>query len=71
MPLRQRCAVGADQQSHMPVPRATQAQRIQHHELARRIGQMIVAAQHLRDAHQRVVDGIAKKRTTKYRRPCG
>ena len=36
-------------------------QGIEQHELARRIGEVIVAAQDVRDAHDRVVDGVAEE----------
>ena len=59
--LRQRRAVLAHQQSHVAVAGAAHAQGIQHHELARRIGEMVVAAQHLGDSHDGIIDGIAKE----------
>ncbi len=45
----------------MAIPGTAQAQCVQHHELARRVGEMIIAAQHLCDTHDRIVDGIAEE----------
>ena len=36
-------------------------ERIEQHQLARRVGQVIVAAQHVRDAHGGIVDGVAEE----------
>ena len=67
--LRRWCCRGASTAARRPRPptaphgrsRAAHAQRIQQHELARRIGEMIIAAQHLGDSHRRVIDGVAKE----------
>src|SRR5271167_4400891 len=45
----------------MPVAGPAQTERVQQHELTRRVGQMIIAAQHLRDSHCRVIDRIAEE----------
>ena len=59
--FRERCAVRPHQQADMSVVGAPQLQGVQQHELTRGVRQMIVAAQHMGDAHDRVVHGIAKK----------
>ena len=61
MPLRQRRAVHAEQQRDVRVLRHGQLQRLEHQHLPRRVGQVIVAAQHERDAHQRVVDRVREE----------
>jgi hypothetical protein len=61
MALGQWGPVRTHQQSHVPVARASQLQRIEQHELARGIGEMIVAAQHMSHAHSRIIDGVAEK----------
>src|SRR5882672_11209934 len=54
--------VRAEQQSHMTIARRAQVERRQDHELARSVRKVIVAAQHLRHAHERIVDGIAEEK---------
>ena len=71
VPLGQRRAVGAHQQADMAVAGPPHAERIEQHQLARRIGEMIVAAQHVRDAHHRIIDGIAKKERRRCRPRAG
>ncbi len=48
-------------QSDMTVGRSAHAERLQQHDLTRGVGQMIIAAQHLRDAHGGIVNRVAKK----------
>ncbi len=62
MPLGQRRAVRAHQQRQVAVGRRAQAQRLEHQQLPRRVGQVIFAAQHVRDAHLGIVDGIAEEK---------
>ena len=50
MALGQRRAVGAQQQRHVAVVRRRQCQRLEQQALARRIAQVILAAQHVGDA---------------------
>ena len=45
----------------MPVRGRAQLERLEHQQLARRVGQVILAAQHVGDAHLRIVDGIAEE----------
>ena len=45
----------------MSVGRRAQLERLEHQQLARRVGEVILAAQHVRDAHLRIVDGIAEE----------
>jgi hypothetical protein len=54
-------AVGAGDQRDVTVMRHAQLERLEQQDLARRVGQMIFAAQHVRHAHQRVVDSVAEK----------
>ena len=61
MPFRQRRAVRADQQADVAVVGSPHAERIEQHQLARRVGEMIVAAQYMRDAHDGIVHGVAKE----------
>ena len=56
MPLRQFGAVGAMDQRNMRHDRGAPAERLIDLHLARRIGQMIVAANDMRDAHVVIVD---------------
>ena len=61
MALGQRRAVRAHQQRQVPVGGRTQFERLEHQQLARRVGQVVFAAQHVRDAHFGIVDGIAEE----------
>jgi hypothetical protein len=45
----------------MAVRGRAQAQGFEHQQLARRVGQVIFTAQHVRDAHLGIVDGIAEE----------
>ena len=59
--LGQRRSIRAGQQGQMSVARRRQFQRLQDQQLARRIAQVIVAAQQMRHAGQRIIDGIGKE----------
>ena len=48
-------------QRQMAVPRRRQIQRFQNQQLARRVGEMILAAQHVADFHQRIIKRIGEK----------
>src|SRR5579871_1360969 len=61
MALRQRCAVLPDQQPDVPIARDAQPERGKQQHLARRIGEMIVPAQHVGYTHQRIVDGVREE----------
>ena len=61
MTLGERRAIRAHQQREMAVGGRAQLQRLEHQQLARRVGQVIFATQHVRDAHLRIVDGIAEE----------
>ena len=61
MPLGQRRPVSAHQQRQMAIGRRSQAQRLEHQQLPRRVGQVIFAAQHVRDVHLGIVDGVAEE----------
>ena len=53
--LRQLGAVGAEDHRHVRVGRRLDAERAQHLDLARRVVDVVVAADHVRDAHVVVV----------------
>ena len=57
MALRQLLAVGAVQERQVRVERRLGAERLQDHQLARRVGDVVGAAHDVRDAHVVVVDG--------------
>ena len=59
--LGQRRAVGADDQRRRARSAARQPERGENQQLARRIGQVVLAAQHVRHPHAGIVHGIAKK----------
>ena len=61
MPLRQRRTVFSHQEPKMSVGGAAHAERIQQHQLTRRVGQMVIAAQYLRHAHGGIIHCVAKK----------
>ena len=45
----------------MAIARRRQAERPKHEKLPRRVAEVIVAAQHVRHAHERVVDCVAEE----------
>ena len=45
----------------MPVLRRGQTQRLQHQQLAEGVGQVVFTAQHVGNAHERIVHGVGKK----------
>ena len=51
VPFGQRRPVGTDQQPHMPIARTPHLERIEHQQLSRRVGQVIVTPQHMSDPH--------------------
>ncbi len=57
MALRQRLAVGAVQQRQVRVQRRLGPERLQHQQLARGVGEVVLAAHDVRDPHVGVVDG--------------
>ena len=61
MAFRQRRAVCAHQQRQVAVGGRTQLQRFENQQLARRIGEVVFTAQHVRDTHLGIIDGIAEK----------
>src|ERR1700730_17355682 len=61
MTLRQWGAVLPEQQADMPIAGASHAEGLQKHDLARGVGEMIIAAQYLRHAHRGIIHGIAKE----------
>src|SRR5258708_3904377 len=59
--LRQGRTVLSHQQADMTVGGTPHAERLQEHDLTRRVGEMIVAAQYLRNSHGGIIDRVAKK----------
>ncbi len=59
--LGQRRAVRADEQREVTVARRAHPECLEHQQLARRVGQMVFAAQGMRDAHQRIIHGVGKE----------
>ena len=61
MTLRQRRAISADEQRDVTIARRTQVERAQDKELARRVREVILAAQYVRDSHARIIHCVAEK----------
>ncbi len=62
VPLGQLRAIGPHQHRHVAVHGHWQGQCPKHQYLPRRVGEMVVAAQYMGDAHRRIIDCIAEEK---------
>jgi hypothetical protein len=61
MPLGEWRTIRTHEQRKVTVSRRPEIQRFEHEQLTRRVGEMVLAAQHVGDTHLGIVDGVAEE----------